>query len=466
MILKGTQRGHGANLATHLLNTRDNDHVDVIQLRGVAADDLHGALLEIEATAHGTKCQQPFFQVIVNPPETANLTRAQFMAAFDKIDRDMGFTDHARVIVFHEKQGREHAHVIYSRIYVSETYEIGAKVGQARPEPVVKARNMDFFKARLRQISQDLHRDFGLDMPDGLKHSQSRDPLNFGLAEWQQSKRLGEDPRALKRLIGEAYQFADSASAFNAALEHHAMQLARGDRRGFVVLHHSGEALPLHRYLGVRQKDIRGRLGMPEHVQTIDQAQSILRAQMTARAEKHMADLAVRHKAARAPMLAAVRRLKIDQQAARQALQRQQAHRARQEALARARRLRGGLMGLWDRMQVRFGFGQLARDFAGEIKDGRRRDAAAFHQLKTEQIRARQKLQTDIRAMQNNHRQARHQARLTLGHWLMSERKSPRGELKARYDEIIAKHSDKEQTRPQTKSKRSRTRRRTRGFEM
>ncbi len=321
MILKGTQRGHGANLATHLLNTRDNDHVDVIQLRGVAADDLHGAFLEIEATAHGTKCQQPFFQVIVNPPETANLTRAQFMAAFDKIDRDMGFTDHARVIIFHEKQGREHAHVIYSRIYVSETYEIGAKVGQARPEPVVKARNMDFFKARLRQISQDLHRDFGLDMPDGLKHSQSRDPLNFGLAEWQQSKRLGEDPRALKRLIGEAYQFADSASAFNAALEHHAMQLERGDRRGFVVLHHSGEALPLHRYLGVRQKDIRGRLGMPEHVQTIDQAQSILRAQMTARAEKHMADLAVRHKAARAPMLAAVRRLKIDQQAARQALQ-------------------------------------------------------------------------------------------------------------------------------------------------
>ena len=47
--------------------TRDNDHVQVADIRGTAADDLRGALLEIEATAQGTKCQQPFFQVIVPP---------------------------------------------------------------------------------------------------------------------------------------------------------------------------------------------------------------------------------------------------------------------------------------------------------------------------------------------------------------------------------------------------------------
>ena len=169
----------------------------------------------------------------------------------------MGLADHARAVVFHEKNGREHAHVVYSRMHLSTHYDVGAKVGEERPTPIVKAKNMGFHKMRLREISQDLHKELGIPLPDGLKNSQDRDPLNFGIAEWQQAKRLGEDPRDIKRIIGEAYQFADGAQAFNAALETHAMQLARGDRRGFVVLHHSGETLPLHRFLGAKQKDIR-----------------------------------------------------------------------------------------------------------------------------------------------------------------------------------------------------------------
>ena len=33
MILKGSQRGGGANLAAHLTNTRENDHVDIAEER-------------------------------------------------------------------------------------------------------------------------------------------------------------------------------------------------------------------------------------------------------------------------------------------------------------------------------------------------------------------------------------------------------------------------------------------------
>ena len=60
MILKGSQRGHGAQLAAHLLNAHDNDHIDVHQLRGFLAEDLEGAFAEIEATALGTRSVQPF----------------------------------------------------------------------------------------------------------------------------------------------------------------------------------------------------------------------------------------------------------------------------------------------------------------------------------------------------------------------------------------------------------------------
>ena len=43
MILKGNPRGNAANLAKHLMNTRDNAHVELHELRGfMNEDDLHG----------------------------------------------------------------------------------------------------------------------------------------------------------------------------------------------------------------------------------------------------------------------------------------------------------------------------------------------------------------------------------------------------------------------------------------
>ena len=62
MILKGSQRSGGLKLAAHLMNMRDNDHVEVYELRGFTADDLHGAFQEADAVAKGTKCQQYCFR--------------------------------------------------------------------------------------------------------------------------------------------------------------------------------------------------------------------------------------------------------------------------------------------------------------------------------------------------------------------------------------------------------------------
>ena len=47
MILEGSQRGNAAKLARHLMNTRDNDHVELHELRGFVSDEqLLDALLE------------------------------------------------------------------------------------------------------------------------------------------------------------------------------------------------------------------------------------------------------------------------------------------------------------------------------------------------------------------------------------------------------------------------------------
>ena len=74
MILVGSQRGGAPQLAAHLMNDRDNDHVAVHELRGFVAGDLRGALDEAQAIAKGTRCKQFLFSLSVNPPKNAEIS--------------------------------------------------------------------------------------------------------------------------------------------------------------------------------------------------------------------------------------------------------------------------------------------------------------------------------------------------------------------------------------------------------
>ena len=46
MIPKASQRAGGQDLATHLLNALDNEYVEVAEVSGAVASDLHGAFAE------------------------------------------------------------------------------------------------------------------------------------------------------------------------------------------------------------------------------------------------------------------------------------------------------------------------------------------------------------------------------------------------------------------------------------
>ena len=120
---------------------------------------------------------------------------------------------------------------------------------------------MSFFKRKLTGISRDLYLEHGWEMPKGLAQAGSRDPKNFSLAEWQQAKRQGSDPRWIKETLQEAWKASDSAKAFSRALEERGCFLARGDKRSFVVIDHSGEVHSLPRALGLKTKEVKARLG-------------------------------------------------------------------------------------------------------------------------------------------------------------------------------------------------------------
>ena len=73
MILKASERGGGKQLALHLLNTSDNEHVELHEIRGFVSGDLLGAMQEAHAVSKGTRCQKFLFSVSLNPPETENV---------------------------------------------------------------------------------------------------------------------------------------------------------------------------------------------------------------------------------------------------------------------------------------------------------------------------------------------------------------------------------------------------------
>lgn len=418
MILKGSQRGGAVNLADHLTNTRENDHVDVADLRGVAASDLHGALQEIDATSKGTKATQPFFSVSINPPEGARLTLEDFKDAARAIEEKFGLTDQARAIVTHEKNARLHAHVVWSRIDTEN----------------MKAIELSFSKLRLREVSRELFLQHNFEMPVGLRDRQKARPDNFSPQIWQQAKRIGEDPRDLQRIVRDAFKDADGVKAFQSQLESHAMHLARGDRRGFVVVHHTGEALPINRYLDLKQKDIRAKLGDPQHQITVDQARSLLNSRMTAQAEKQLDDAKRRQDADQGKLKDQVLQMREEHRAAREALKTAQEARTASEALERANRLRRGLGGLWQRLTGEHG--RIAKQNVDEAEQSKQRDAAEREAMRHGQLDERALLQTSITAMKEKHLRETNQQRAVLGHWLSMDKDTQREAIKTHVDQI------------------------------
>jgi hypothetical protein len=161
---------------------------------------------------------------------------------------------------------------------------------------------------------------------------------NYDRQTWQQAKRLGEDPRDLKQIIQQAWAVSDNRASFESALERHALHLARGDRRGFVVVHHSGEPMSLTRYANLKNKDVEARIGKPEQLQTLDQVQSVLRARMTATAEKRLSDLKEKHRRELRPFADRAAQMRQTHQTERLALHTRQRKRQQREDLARANR--------------------------------------------------------------------------------------------------------------------------------
>jgi len=389
MILKGSQRSGARQLAAHLLNDRDNDHVTTLDIRGFVADDLHGALDEAHAISKATKCKQYLFSLSLNPPRDADVGEASFVAAADQAEKALGLDGQPRAIIMHEKDGRRHAHVVWSRIDADRLTAI----------------NLPHFKNRLNVLARDLYLEHGWDLPDGLKTHGGKNPLNFTLAEWQQARRMALDPREIKTVFQEAWKRSDSLKGFGNALAERGYFLALGDRRGVVAINVDGDVFSVSRWLGVRTKEVRAKLGSADGLEPVDAVQKAVKARVTTKLRSFIDALKDRHRKEMEPLHKEKQQLVQDQRQERDHLQAQQDKRWREESAARAARFRKGFKGLFDSLTGRAKAIQ-ARNEA-ELYDCFVRDRAQRDALVRPQLQERKTLQRQIDALRTKQTQDR-----------------------------------------------------------
>lgn len=426
MILKGSQRAFGQELAAHLLKLDANEHVELHELRGFASDNLKGAFKEAEAISRATKCEQYLFSLSLSPPEQERVPPAIFERAIDTIEQRLGLGGQPRAIVFHEKEGRRHAHCVWSRI--------DAETMTARP--------MSFFKNRLTELSRGLYLEHGWKMPDGIRDSAKRDPTNFSLAEHQQAKRQGNDPRWLKQSVQECWAMSDDRKALSRALEDRGFFLAKGDKRGFVVLDHQGEVYSLPKMLDLKTKEVRERIGGKDggdDLPSVATTQATIGKRMTPAIRRHVEESRTRFQK-RSATLAHIKMEMVHRHRDERArLDERQRREWDKENRERAARLPKGLRGLWHRLTGEYR--KTRAENAFEAERTRQRQAQERQAFTDKQREQRAALQVQFKELRQGQAQQLRELRREIGRFLSFTRgqsqtpeRSPRAGLGLRLE--------------------------------
>jgi hypothetical protein len=248
MIIKGQARGRARQLAAHLLHAGQNEHIRLYECRGTLAQDVEGALVEMESRAVAARTRQPLYHASISPEARTPLSDRQIRHAVETLERKLGLHGQPRVVVVHVKNQRQHIHVVWSRI--------DAETGTA----FSTSWNYRHHEAAARELETA----FGHRPVQGAHGKRTgRAPSRRAIREYEQrqTERSGIPAGSVTADLTALWQASGSAEEFCAGLAKAGYVLARGDRRVFVVIDRAGEVHSLARRIaGATTADIRERL--------------------------------------------------------------------------------------------------------------------------------------------------------------------------------------------------------------
>lgn len=250
MIIEGKSRGKGkgkSDLAAHLMKD-ENERIRIIEMRGTLSHDLDETLSDWQTIGWSIGCKKPLYHANIDPDGTQRISEAQKREAADRLEAALGFQGQPRILLEHEKKGREHLHVVWLRIDTDRMR--------------VLSDSFNYYKHE--RVATELEREFGLPLTQRAltrEDGQERPQQAPSKAELQQSERSGVSPQEARRHITDLWNRTETGQEFVTALQNSGWLLARGDRRDHVLLDPVGNVHSLARRVeGCRTADIRARL--------------------------------------------------------------------------------------------------------------------------------------------------------------------------------------------------------------
>ncbi len=248
MVIKGKSVAGAKRLAVHLQRTDTNERMEVLERRGVVAEDLTAGLREMEAVASAApNCKRPFYHASINTREDERLAPEQRDKAINRLEQELGLEGQPRIVVAHVKHGREHVHIVWSRIDLETMRTISDSHNYRKHELVARELEREFGHARVQ--GAHIERD-GQERPE-------RSPSH---KELQQAERTKITPEAAREHLTALWRATDNGASFKAALEQSGWVFARGDRRDFVAIDLKGGAHSIARRIdGATTQMVRDR---------------------------------------------------------------------------------------------------------------------------------------------------------------------------------------------------------------
>jgi len=226
------------------LQSKENDQARVVKSYGLRSENIHDMLNEMGVLAEGTRYENFFYQMNLNPVPGEKLTEAQWDRVREIAEKHHGFEGQPYFVVEHVKHGRAHQHIVWSRIDLENMRAISDSKDARRNHA----------------IAREIEQEFGLQQVKGPYDREPGEPRPKRAPEpWEMYRgmKTGLDPRDITAEVTELFHQSDCGKSFQAALEEHGYMLLKGDRRGFVILDSAGKEHSLARRInGVNTKEL------------------------------------------------------------------------------------------------------------------------------------------------------------------------------------------------------------------
>jgi len=213
VLIKGQSIKCSQKSRDHYLRGPENRKITVLEVFGFATRNADEALAMIELSAKGTRCKKPLYSAKINPEPDRIWKREEVRQAVDMLEKNLGLTGNAHVVVEHVKKGRVHYHVLWSRF----------------PPEGGPAKNMGNDYAVHRKTQREIEKAFKLKP----MNARGRD---FKLWEVEWAKRYGYDIFKMREQITKTFNGSKSGQEFKAKLESLGIVLCRGDKSQFVII--------------------------------------------------------------------------------------------------------------------------------------------------------------------------------------------------------------------------------------